>query len=110
MAVRDHTAPARPCILSGDASVFPRWLRPFTADPSASLSHPSTLDDISMALFTLSRLREYGDCSRKGAPGFTPRAWVTWPLSASFEKGLSQAIQRLRQYAGTLGLGPMTDA
>ncbi|QNK03164.1 hypothetical protein [Dyella telluris] len=104
MAIRDHTAPARLHFPSGDASASPLTSVRLTASRQASSLHLSTLDDITVALFALSCLLEYSECSRRAAARFSPEGLVVWPLSPLFVEGLTSAVQCLRQYAGSLGL------
>lgn len=106
MAIRDHTAPARPRFSSGDTSASPLMsARPLAGGPASSL-HLSTLDDITVALFSLSCLLEYSECSRTASARFSPEGLVVWPLSPLFVEGLTSAIQCLRQYAALLGHEP----
>lgn len=103
MAVHDHKAPARLQTPPGDT---------FTS--SSGATHPasctqaaspclSTLDDLALAAFALSRLLHYNACCGKARVGHTSARQVEWPLPPLFEEGLTTALQCLQQYAGTLG-------
>ncbi len=105
MAVRDHTA--RACVPAppGDTPASAPESTLLVACHQAYSLHLSTLDDIAMAVFALSRLLEYNAGTRTGTRR-VPEGLVTWPLPALFVEGLGTAKQCLEQYADMLGRKP----
>jgi hypothetical protein len=105
MAVRDHTAPARPSFLSlGD---------PFTASPAADLpahgpqaqsQRPATFDDVALAHYALAQLWFEDERYRVAKARRSSAKPITWPLSPQFKEGLTMAMRCLEQYAKQLGV------
>jgi hypothetical protein len=110
MAIRDHTARTRPFVPpDGTLAVSP-------GDPSSSGAvwpetlRLSTLDDIALAVFALTRLRYDSERYRKAQAWGLPVKPVEWPLSIAVTASLATAIHCLRQYAGLLGHEPPVNA
>jgi hypothetical protein len=103
MAVHDHTAPARPSFLSlGDPFCHSPAADPLAHGPQAHSLRLSTLDDIALAHYALSRLWFEDEQYRKAKakhPGAEP---LTWPLPTLFKDGVAVAIQCLEHYAKRL--------
>nr|WP_199043723.1 hypothetical protein [Dyella sp. ASV24] len=106
MAVRDHTAPARlPAPPGGTTPATPPEAPLSAACEQAPSPYLSTLDEITIAVFTVSKVLECSECFRKGK-WFRPDGLVTRPFSPLFVEGMTLAIRCLEQYAETLGRKP----